>query len=132
MGNFSKLINKNRTKYTTVPTNITYDKRLSLKGLGMLVKLLSLPNNWVFTEQGLVTLFVKEKRDSIRTALKELEDLGYLCRKRNRKEDGTLGNIDYIVFDEPHKEVQILEPRSENPTLVKTAPESENLTMVLS
>ena len=48
------------------------DKRLSLKGKGLLCQLLSLPDDWEFSEKGLVAI-VKDGSTSLRSALEELE-----------------------------------------------------------
>lgn len=72
--------NKTRDRYTVVLQSITTDTRLSLKDLGLLVKLLSLPDNWKFSEKGLQKIFVNDGLDSIRTGLKNLEKCGYLRR----------------------------------------------------
>ncbi|MCM1404739.1 MAG: hypothetical protein NC133_04565 [Prevotella sp.] len=85
--------------YTTIPGNITHDKDLDLKSRGMLLTLLSLPDNWNFSERGLVKIFNNEGRASIRSTLKKLEELGYLKRVQGRGVDGAFGNIDYIISD---------------------------------
>ncbi|MBO5229623.1 MAG: hypothetical protein J6B20_02420 [Clostridia bacterium] len=94
----SKLI-KDCGDYTTIPGNITHDKDLDLKSRGMLLTLLSLPDSWNFSERGLVKIFNNEGRSSIRSALKVLEELGYLKRVQCRGVDGAFGNIDYIIAD---------------------------------
>ena len=94
----SKLI-KECGNYTVVPASITHDRELNLKSRGMLLTLLSLPDNWDFSERGLVKIFDNEGRDSIHTTLKNLEELGYLKRVQGRGVDGVFGNIDYIVSD---------------------------------
>ncbi|MCL2675384.1 MAG: hypothetical protein FWE84_02180 [Firmicutes bacterium] len=38
----------NREKYTMIDQTVTYDLKLSAKALGILTKLLSLPDNWDF------------------------------------------------------------------------------------
>lgn len=94
----SRLI-KECGQYTTIPANITHDRELDLKSRGMLLTLLSLPDNWNFSERGLVKIFDHEGRHSIRAALQKLEELGYLKRVQGRGVDGAFGNIDYIISD---------------------------------
>lgn len=62
--------------------------------------MLSLPESWDYTINGLVTLS-KDGRDSVISALKELEKEGYLIRRRNRNEKGQLTDTEYIIFQQP-------------------------------
>lgn len=102
------------TNYTTIDNGIFKDKRLSLKAKGLLVTMLSLPEEWNYTIEGLNTI-LKEGKDSIRGAINELEKCGYLFRNRVRDENGRLKDTEYIVYEKPTLE----EPTSENPTLDK-------------
>lgn len=86
--------------FTTIPNQIFMDKRLSLKGIGMLCRLLSLPPDWIFSEMGL-TKISKEGRDGVRSALKELEDTGYLFRERVRDENGKMKGTVYHIYEIP-------------------------------
>jgi hypothetical protein len=98
----SRLINLNEGKYTIVPDNIIRDKDLDLKSRGMLVTLLNLAEKarWDWSEMGLKKLFNGEGRASIRTALKKLEQLGYLKRTQRTTARGFFGVIDYYVSTE--------------------------------
>ena len=96
---FKKHQNKSKG-FTVMPNSISYDPRLSIKGFGMLCKLLMLPEDWDFTISGLATQF-KDSKDSVSSALKELEGLGYLVREQIRAERGKFGKTCYHVFEEP-------------------------------
>lgn len=101
MKNFRK--HKQKSKgFTVIPNNIFRDKQLSLKAQGLLCKLLSLPDDWEFSESGLLAI-VKDGSTSLRSAIKELEELGYLHRERERDEKGRLKGIIYHVYEEPFK-----------------------------
>ena len=91
----------NKQKYTTILHDITLDPNLSLKDLGLLVKLLSLPDNWEFSEKGLETILKKDGQTSIRTAIKNLEKFGYLKRERVRDEFGRVLGVEWYIFEEP-------------------------------
>ncbi len=80
------------------------DKSLSLKAKGLLCQLLSLPDNWNFSETGL-TKVVSDGRDSIRSAIKELEGAGYLHRERIR-EKGKMGKMIYHIYETPFKPIE--------------------------
>ena len=96
---FKKHQNKSKG-FTIIPNSISYDPRLSIKAFGMLCKLLMLPEDWDFTISGLATQF-KDSKDSVSSALKELEGLGYLVREQLRAERGKFGKTCYHVFEEP-------------------------------
>ena len=93
--------NKNREKYTTVDNSILKNKNLSLKARGLLVTLLGLPDNWEFTEAGLCSLFAKDGQNSVRTAIKELENSGYLKRQRIRDNNGKYSEIEWSIYEKP-------------------------------
>lgn len=106
-------INK-EINYTTIDNNIFKNKNLSYKATGLLVTMLSLPDNWDFTEMGLVSL-KKDNRSSIRSSLKELEEHGYLVRVRNRDDKGRLTDTTYDIYEIPMFEKPMLEkPMLEN------------------
>lgn len=100
-------IYRNKTQqFTIVAQTIMRDDRLSLKETGLLVRLLSLPDNWEFSENGLIQIFKNDGQTSIRTGLKRLEECGYLVRKRTRDSLGRLSNVEWIIYDSPHLENQ--------------------------
>ena len=107
-----------KSDYTVLDNGIFRDKRLSLKARGLLVTMLSLPEEWNYTIEGLSTI-LKEGKSSIRSALSELEEYGYLVRKRVRNEKGQLLENEYIVYEKPSENLENkeFEPKSENPTL---------------
>lgn len=116
-------IYRNKTQqFTTVSQKIIRDDRLTLKDLGLLVRLLSLPDNWNFSERGLFAIFKQDGSTSIRTGLKNLEKLGYLKREQKR-EKGKLAQIEWSIYDAPQSNKK---PRSENP--ITENPITENAT----
>lgn len=115
-------IYRNKTQqFTVVSQSIIRDDRLSLKDFGLLVRLLSLPDNWEFSENGLVAIFKNDGQASIRTGLKHLEECGYLVRTRTRDERGRLGCVEWTIYDSPHLENHNVEkPNLENQTQYNT------------
>ena len=95
---------------------------MSLKAKGLLSLILSLPEEWDYTLAGLAML-CKDGKDSVRTALTELEEFGYVETARVRDEKGRLKGTEYIVREMPvssipEKEVSVLEePMLEKPVL---------------
>ena len=115
------LRNASRGKYTVLNNGIFRDENLSAKSLGILAKMLSLPDNWEFSETGLCSIFKKDGRSSIRSGLKELEENGYLVRSRVRDESGKLTSTEWTVSDKPMFENPMLEnPMLENRTQYNT------------
>ena len=112
------LRNASKGKYTVLNNGIFRDENLSAKSLGILAKMLSLPDNWEFSVTGLCSIFKKDGRSSIRSGLKELEENGYLVRSRVRDESGKLTSTEWTVSDKPMFENPMLEnPMLENPML---------------
>lgn len=90
-----------KTKDFTVMSNFHLrDVELSLKAKGLLSLMLSLPEDWDYTMKGL-SCICKDGVDSITSALKELENHGYLTRARTRYENGRLGDITYTIHEKP-------------------------------
>lgn len=98
------LKNPSREKFTVVDNYALRDDSLSLKARGLLVTMLSLPNNWKFSENGLCALFKKDGQSSIRSGLKELETSGYLVRRRTRDDMGRVDGVEWIICDQPRLE----------------------------
>lgn len=98
------LRNPNRGKFTVVGNYALRDDNLSLKARGLLVTMLSLPDSWQFSENGLCSIFKKDGQSSIRSGLKELEEAGYLVRTRTRDSLGRVSSVDWTIYDYPHVE----------------------------
>ena len=92
-------VSKNRD-FTVIANSVFKDRRLSAKAKGILVEMLSLPENWDYTLKGLTTLF-SDGIDSIRQGIKELEENGYIVRERKRDARGRLGGIEYVIYETP-------------------------------
>jgi predicted transcriptional regulator len=94
-----KLVVKKKTDYTVISNVFLRDEKLSLKSKGLLAYVLSLPNDWVLYVSELANHH-KDGTSAIYSAFKELTELGYVRRKRERI-DGKLGGIDYIISETP-------------------------------
>lgn len=101
------------TDFTVIRNSIFKDTGLSAKAKGVACQLLSLPPTWDYSVRGLVTLF-NDGEASIRSALSELEDAGYLRREQSR-EDGKFGKAVYVITDMLKSEKPCVEnPRAGN------------------
>lgn len=99
-----------KNKDYTVMSNYHFqDKEISLKAKGLLGLMLSLPSNWDYSVNGLVTI-VKENKAAVQSALKELEEHKYL--KRTRVQDET-GRFDYVydIYEKPYDKLPCTENR---------------------
>ena len=112
------VIRVNKTKDYTVMANYHFrDKNLSLKAKGLLSMMLSLPDGWGYSIEGLVKLS-SDGRASVMAALNELEKFNYLKRSRARDLSGKLGEAVYDIFEQPMSDFPTLEkPTLEKPTL---------------
>lgn len=105
--------------YTVMSNHHLKNRALSLKAKGLLSLMLSLPDDWDYTLQGLAHISL-EKVDAIRKAITELENEGYITRTRERDEQGRLRGTEYIIREQPISEKPTLEkPTLENPILGK-------------
>jgi hypothetical protein len=90
------------------------EKKMSLKAKGLLSLMLSLPDSWDYSISGLVKLS-KDGKDSVMSALTELEKFGYLIRTRITNSKGQFAGIEYNIFEEP----QLNNPIAEEPIEAK-------------
>lgn len=88
--------------YTVMSNHHLRNTELSLKAKGLLSMMLSLPEEWNYTTRGLATI-CKEGTESIGTALKELERTGYIVRNRLRDSKGKIMDVEYVIYETPHK-----------------------------
>lgn len=111
------VIRVNKTADYTVMSNTHFkESEMSLKAKGLLSLMLSLPDNWDYSINGLVSLS-KDGRDSVRKALEELEKYGYLKRTALKDKQGRFAGYEYDIYETPIVENLTTEkPLSENPT----------------
>ena len=102
--------------YTVMSNHHLRNHALSLKAKGLLSQMLSLPDDWDYTLQGLAQIN-KESIDAIREAVRELERAGYIKRSRERDERGCLRGTVYTIYEQPHAEPTPEEPTQEKPAL---------------
>ena len=112
--------------YTVMSNHHLRNRALSLKAKGLLSQMLSLPEDWDYTLQGLARIN-RESIDAIRQAIRELEQAGYIQRSRERDEKGRLRGSDYVIFELPQPVPASVSPTLENPTLEN--PTQENPTL---
>lgn len=108
----------NRKSYTVIDNDVFRDNELSNKALGMLCRMLSLPDGWEFSVRGLSKLS-NDGVDGVMSQLNELEKRGYLKRRQIR-DKGKLAGVEYIVSEAKMiGELVDEKPHTENPDTVK-------------
>jgi hypothetical protein len=111
-----KLIIKNR--YGTIPNDLLNSIHISFKAKGMYAYIQSKPDNWEFSAER-ISKQVKEGLPSVISALKELENFGYLARNRYQNNKG-FWVVDYLLYEIPIEENLITgKPNKENPNIGK-------------
>ena len=110
-------VSKNRD-FTVIANSVFKDRRLSAKAKGILVEMLSLPENWDYTLKGLTALF-SDGIDSIRQGIKELEENGYIVRERKRDARGRLCGMEYVIYETPEKAVENFAPEQSSPMITE-------------
>lgn len=100
------VIRVEKTKNYTVMSNYHFKEReMSLKAKGLLSLMLSLPDNWDYSIAGLVAI-CKENETAIKSALKELQQFGYVVIEKIMPDKTESGRIEYIynIFEKPKQE----------------------------
>ena len=116
------VIRIHKTNNFTVMSNYHFrEKGMSLKAKGLLSLMLSLPNDWNYSVAGLVTLS-KDGKDSVMTALAELEKFGYLTRQQLFNEKGQFSGVEYHIYEQPQEE----KPVAEKPNAEKENTEKQH------
>ena len=108
-----------RNDFTIVRNGLLRDRTMTLKAKGLLITMLSKPDGWDYTLNGLQTILF-EGRDAIASGLNELERHGYLVRRKTRDRFGRFTDVEYIIYEYPVAS----EPDSAEPA--PAYPETEN------
>lgn len=96
----------NKEKDYTIMSNAHFkEKTMSLKAKGLLSEMLSLPDDWDYSINGLVAIN-KENETAIKSTLNELKEFGYLKISKLLPNITSTGRIEYIydVFERPQKQ----------------------------
>ena len=120
-------INKN-DNYTTMSNYHFRDKNLSLKAKGLLSLMLSLPDSWDYSIAGLVSI-CKENETSIKSALTELKENGYLIIRKCLPNTTKSGRYEYIydIYENPKKKEDIIEQNEIKQDIEKQEVENQPL-----
>jgi hypothetical protein len=92
---------KRPKRYAVIPNDALQNHSLSFKARGLLAYLLSQPDDWRISAGALSRLAAHDGRESIRTALKELEDAKYLHRRRMKDNETGRFAWNHLLYDHP-------------------------------
>lgn len=103
-------IEKQTTGYTLVINTLLNDNRLSAKAKGVYAYLYSKPDEWDFSGDRVAVDF-KDGRKAVYAALKELEDTGWIERRRQPD-----GNMTYFIKVKPNAQMgqEDTDPNAQN------------------
>ena len=104
---------KRTRNFTTVDNAVISDTRLSWGASGLLIYLLSMPDNWVANRDHLASLG-KGGRDNVATLLRELTTTGYLVREKHRDDKGRISYFT-TIYDTPKPNPLTDNPLTDNP-----------------
>lgn len=93
-------VEKRENPFVQIDKTPINDNRLSWKAKGLLIYLLSKPNNWKVRISDLVN-HATDGEKAVYSALQELEDCGYVIRKQIRETNGVFGEIEYTILEIP-------------------------------
>ncbi|MDH9161270.1 conserved phage C-terminal domain-containing protein [Staphylococcus succinus] len=91
---------KESGNFVTVHKNFIHDSNLTFKSKGILLYLLSRPDDWQIYESEILK-HTNDGKDSLKSGIRELEDVGYVVRTRKRNDKGHLNGYEYLVYEHP-------------------------------
>lgn len=86
--------------YTMINNTIFKDKSISCKTKGFFATIMSLPDNWDFSVNGVKEILLEGKA-SVYSFIDELEKHGYLKKTTIRGERGKILGVEYTFFETP-------------------------------
>lgn len=92
---------RKESNFVMMDKGFLQNPELSAKAKGVLAYILSLPDDWILFKSELVKHFT-DGRDSLRGALKELEQHGYLTQEEVRDERGRIKHHNVTVYELPN------------------------------
>lgn len=88
-----------KANYTVVSNEVIRDTRLGWRARGLLIYLLSMPDNWRTTNANLAAMS-PDGIHAVRSAMTQLEGYGYIRRVKHQNERGEW-STSTLVYDRP-------------------------------
>jgi len=124
----TRMKNVGEVGFTMVSNQVLQDHpEMTFKARGLYAVMISYPNDWTYRLKHIVSLG-KENISAVRSALRELEDVGLVWRERTRNDDGTMGGEHYVVNRAPASTLTGVQKirRADEPESGKVAPLQRN------
>ena len=100
------VLRKHHTRdFTVIPNALLRDQRLSCRERGLLVWMLSKPQEWNFSHKSLLAELPFDKKGTVQACISKLEETGYLRIVQERKQ-GKLGKTQWYVYDVPYPDIR--------------------------
>lgn len=115
-------------RFVQVANSVVRNASLSRRARGLFAELASHVDGWSTSAEKLAELG-PEGRDAIRAALAELESADLLARIRERRADGTLGEMVFVVTDQPGALADLVIDSADEPQTPRSEPVSGNPSM---
>lgn len=110
-------------QFTQIPNHWLRDSRLSLKSIGLLAQIMSHTPGWSLS----IEMLAKQNdcgKDTIRSAIKELESAGYLVRRQPKDDMNRFQEMIWETCDPGMVEPVTDEPDTENPYTENPTPKN--------
>jgi hypothetical protein len=112
-------------QFTQIANTLFRDERLSLKAKGLFGLISTHRDGYGVTPRSL-SAQTADGLDAIKSGLRELESAGYLMRSQERRPNGTLGPMEYLITDLSGPGNTWSGPVEENPSPAPTSTNTQN------
>lgn len=107
---------KYEKNFTTVSNNTFKNVVLSWKAKGLLIYLLTLPDDWKISLAHLIKQ-APDGRDSLMGGVMELRKAGHIKIRENQRREGKFAGVTYLIYEEPQApDDDALEPTTNGKT----------------
>lgn len=107
-----------KSDFLIAHNKLVQNSNVSFESRGLLVMLLSLPDDWVLHKSWIMKEY-KIGRDKLNRMFKELKDNGYLVEMEMIRENGKFKGKNYMIYDTPQNDVKEISPMYQNPSTVE-------------
>ncbi len=111
--------------FTQISNRLFRDGRISFKAKGLFGLISTHRDGYGINPRRLAAQST-DGLSAIRAGLKELEQFGYLVRDQQRRPDGTMGQVEYLITDMPIEQTPSSGPVAENPQPAPTYEDAQN------
>ena len=100
---------KHEKNYTVILNSTIQDSRLSWKARGLHHYILSLPDDWSICIAHLTEQSLPDGEATVKSALKELEALGYLSKVRLKDDRGRFSKCVWDIYETPQVDFRLVD-----------------------